>query len=325
MRSSPVRLAGYAENLNCTKRSSRFIIEEGMELHQLRYFCAVVETGSFTKAAEQEGVAQPSLSQQIRRLEQSMGADLFVRQSRTIRLTHAGTILYPHAQAILRQSNRASAQVRQLETDIRGPLRIGVIPTVLPYLIAPHLPEFSRQYPEIDVMLTEGVTNQLVEKLQACDLDVIVASLPLKHPDIVCSELMHDPLVLVTPAEHKLVSPQPAQGLDLSGQRLMLLKEGHCFRENMLTACKRNSAEMAPVFESDHFGSIFPLVASGAGVTIAPLMAAAQAVNCAIAPLPTPQFRRIGYARLRTSGNFKPLRAFTKWLRTVAAEMSHAA
>jgi LysR family transcriptional regulator, hydrogen peroxide-inducible genes activator len=296
-----------------------------MELHQLRYFCSVVETGSFTKAAEQEGVTQPSLSQQIRRLEQSMGADLFVRQSRTIRLTHAGTVLYPYAQEILRQSKRASAQVRQLETDIRGPLRIGVIPTVLPYLIAPHLPEFSRQYPEIDLLLTEDLTHHLVEMLQACDLDVIVVSLPLKHPDIICSELIRDPLVLVTPANHKLVSPEAAPHLDLSGERLMLLKEGHCFRENMLTACKRNSADMAPVFESDHFGSIFPLVASGAGVTIAPLMAAAHAVNCTIGPLPNPQFRRIGYARLKSSVSFRPLKAFTKWLRSVAAEMPRAA
>jgi LysR family hydrogen peroxide-inducible transcriptional activator len=198
-----------------------------------------------------------------------------------------------------------------------------VIPTVLPYLIAPRLPEFSRQYPEIDVMLTEELTNRLVEMLQACDLDVVVISLPLKHPDIICSELMQDPLVLVTPANHKLVSPHAAPHLDLSGERLMLLKEGHCFRENMLTACKRNSADMAPVFESDHFGSIFPLVASGAGVTIAPLMAAAQATNCTVGPLPKPQFRRIGYARLKSSASFKPLKAFTTWLRSVADEMSH--
>ncbi|QHN03440.1 LysR family transcriptional regulator [Granulicella sp. WH15] len=295
-----------------------------MEIHQLRYFCAVVETGSFTKAAEREGIAQPSLSQQIRRLEQSLGAELFVRQSRVIRLTHAGTVLYPYAQEILKQSKRASAQVRQLETDIRGPLRIGVIPTVLPYLVAPHLPEFSRQYPEVDVILTEDITSSLVQKLRTTDLDLIVVSLPLRDPDIVCSELMHDPLVLVTPENHRLISPQETRNFDLSGERLMLLKEGHCFRENMLTACKRNSAEMAPVFESDHFGSIFPLVAAGAGVTIAPLMAASHAAHCTISPLPKPQFRRIGYARLKTNATFKPLSAFIKWLRSVASERSKA-
>lgn len=295
-----------------------------MEIHQLRYFCAVVETGSFTKAAEQEGIAQPSLSQQIRRLEESVGAELFVRQSRTTRLTHAGTVLYPYAQEILQNAKRASAQIRQLETDIRGPLRVGVIPTVLPYLIAPRLPEFSRSFPEVEVILTEDLTQRLLEMLQKCELDVIVVSLPLKRSEIVCSELMHDPLVLVTPANHKLVSPNAASALDLSSERLLLLKEGHCFRENMLTACKRHRAEMAPVFESEHFGSIFPLVASGAGITIAPRMAASHAAGCTILPLPKPQFRRIGYARLKTTAAFRPLTAFTKWLRGVAAQPVHA-
>ena len=301
--------------------SPRIIIGDEMELHQLRYFCAVVDAGNFTKAAEQEGITQPSLSQQIRRLEESVGADLFVRQSRSVRLTHAGTLLYPSAQEILKRAKQATQQVRQLETDIRGTLRVGVIPTVLPYLIAPFLPEFSRNFPEVNVILTEDLTNSLVAKVESCDLDLIIVSLPLKHPDIVCSELMRDPLVLVTSPGHKLSSPESAQSLDLSGERLMLLKEGHCFRENTLTACKRNRADMAPVFESDHFGTIFPLVASGAGITIAPQMAAAHAVNCTTIPLPKPQFRRIGYARLKSSANFKPLKAFSEWLRSVAARV----
>ena len=291
-----------------------------MEIHQLRYFCAVVEAGNFTRAAEQEGITQPSLSQQIRRLEDSIGAELFVRQSRTVRLTHAGEQLYPYAQEILKQAKLATAQVRHLETDIRGPLRVGVIPTVLPYLIAPHLPDFSRLYPDVDLMLTENLTNNLLSQLEACDLDVIIVSLPLKHANVVCSELMRDPMVLVTPPNHKLTSTtHAAQTLDLSGERLMLLKEGHCVRENMLTACRRNRGEMAPIFESDHFGSIFPLVASGAGVTIAPKMAAGHAENCTVLPLPTAQFRRIGYARLKSSSTFKPLKAFTTWLRQVSS------
>jgi len=92
----------------------------------------------------------------------------------------------------------------------------------------------------------------------------------------------------------------------------------------MLTACKRITAEMTPAFEADHFGTIFPLVASGAGVTIAPMMAVAHALNCTVVPLAKPQFRRVGYARLMSSTKFKPLQAFTKWLRTVAASMTVA-
>jgi LysR family hydrogen peroxide-inducible transcriptional activator len=289
-----------------------------MEFHQLGYFCAVVRTGSFTKAAEQEGVSQPTLSQQIKRLEQSLGAELFTRQGRAVRLTHAGNSLYPFAQEILHQSKQAAAQVRHLTIDIRGPLRVGVIPTILPYMIAPHLPEFSRQYPDIEIILTEDVTERLVERLQSCDLDLIVVSLPLHHRDIVCSSLMRDPLVLVTPKNHRLAVPLDDRHLDLFGEKLLLLKDGHCFRDDMLTACKHSRSEMSPVFESDHFGTIFPLVASGAGVTIAPLMAALYAKDCLVIALPKPQFRQIGFARLKSSGTFRPLSAFTKWLRLLA-------
>jgi LysR family hydrogen peroxide-inducible transcriptional activator len=290
-----------------------------MEIHQLGYFCAVVKTGSFTKAAELEGVSQPTLSQQIRRLEQSLGAELFARQGRAVRLTHAGNSLYPFAQEILHQSKQAAAQVRHLTTDIRGALRVGVIPTILPYLVAPHLPEFLGKYPDIEIQLTEDVTERLVERLQACDLDLIIVSLPLHHRDLVCSALMRDPLVLVTPRNHRLAAPPESRHLDLFGERLLLLKDGHCFRDEMLTACKHSRSEMSPIFESGHFGTIFPLVASGAGVTIAPMMAARYASNCSVVPLQKPQFRQIGYARLKSSGTFKPLSAFTKWLRSLAS------
>jgi LysR family hydrogen peroxide-inducible transcriptional activator len=289
-----------------------------MELHQLGYFCAVVKTGSFTKAAEQEGVSQPTLSQQIQRLEQSLGAELFTRQGRAVRLTHAGNSLYPFALEILHQSRQAASQVRHLTTEIRGPLRVGVIPTILPYLVAPNLPDFLKQCPDIDIHLTEDITERLVDRLQTTDLDLIIISLPLHHRDIVCSALLKDPLVLVTPKNHRLAAPLNESHLNLFGERLLLLKDGHCFRDDMLTACKHSRSEMSPVFESDHFGTIFPLVASGAGVTIAPMMAAQFARDCTIVPLPKPQFRQIGYARLKSSGTFKPLSAFTKWLRTLS-------
>lgn len=291
-----------------------------MELHQLRYFCAIVKAGSFTRAAEQQAVSQPTLSQQIRRLEQSIGAELFERQGRTLRLTQAGTVFYPAAQEILANTKRAAAQVRQLETDIRGPLRVGVIPTILPYLIAPNLPAFQREFPEIDVTLTEDLTERLLDELQGGELDLIVATLPLHHRDVVCSAFLRDPLLLVTPPGHRLAAPDAARSFDIASERLLLLKEGHCFRDDMLTACKHSRSETSPVFESNHFGTIFPLVASGAGITIAPAMAAAYAVGCTVQPLPRPQFRQVGYARLRSSGSFKPLTSFTRWLRSLARE-----
>jgi LysR family hydrogen peroxide-inducible transcriptional activator len=194
---------------------------------------------------------------------------------------------------------------------------------VLPYLLAPHLPAFSKLYPEVDLILSEDVTANLVEKLRAGDLDVIIVSLPLRQPDLVCSELLKEPLLLVTPKDHSF-SQAPPKRLDLTGEKLLLLKEGHCFRDEMLTACRRTQAEMAPVFEADHFGSLFPLVASNMGLTIAPRMALSSAVGCTMVPLPKEQSRRIGYARLKSGAKFRVLSVFTKWLRTVAASIESA-
>jgi LysR family hydrogen peroxide-inducible transcriptional activator len=169
--------------------------------------------------------------------------------------------------------------------------------------------------------LTEDLTERLVDELLTGELDLIIVSLPLHSDGIVCSSLLRDPLMLVTPPGHRLAAPGEVRTFDLSTERLLLLKEGHCFRDDMLTACKRSRTETSPVFESNHFGTIFPLVASGAGITIAPAMAAAFAAGCSVQPLPRPQFRQVGYARLRSSGSFKPLSAFTRWLRTLAKEL----
>jgi LysR family hydrogen peroxide-inducible transcriptional activator len=292
-----------------------------MEFQHLKYFCSVVRYGSFTKAAEEEGIAQPTLSLQIRRLEKSIGAALFSRLGRSVRLTPSGEILLLHAKEILSRSKLAENQVRQVQDGIGGRLRVGVIPTVLPYFLAPHLPQFTAQYPDVDLFPVEDVTANLVERLRSGDLDVIVISLPLRQPDLICSELFREPLHLVASSDHPFCNELPAT-FDLSRERLLLLKEGHCFRDDMLTACTRGNAKLTAAFEGDHFGSIFPLVASGVGVTIAPRMAAVRATGCVMLPLAKDQSRRVGYARLKSSAGFKTLTVFTKWLRTLAASVS---
>jgi LysR family hydrogen peroxide-inducible transcriptional activator len=238
-----------------------------------------------------------------------------VRLARSVRLTHAGEIFYSHAKEIISRSRLAETQVRQLEDGIGGHFASALSRRCF-HIFSRHAPpEFSTLYPEVDIILTEDVTANLIDKLRAGDLDVIIVSLPVRQPDLVCSELLREPLVLVAPIEHTLCHARSTKP-DLSGERLLLLKEGHCFRDDMLIACRRGSAEMAPVFESDHFASIFALVGSGAGITIAPQMAATHASGCAVLPLPKEQSRRIGYARLKSSSRFKTLTAFTKWLRS---------
>lgn len=296
-----------------------------MELNQLRYFCAVAHTGSFTKAAEQEGIAQPSLSQQIRKLEQEIGSPLFERLGRQNRLTPYGETLLPEAEAILRQVAEAEARLSGLRQGVQGRLRVGAIPTILPYWLAPKLGDFLKRCPNVDLHLTEGTTQRLIESLQQGELDTAVVGLPISSPDVICSELFRENLCLAVAPEHPFADAAAVRLRDLDKERLLLLREGHCLRDNVLTACTRARAEFTSVFETDQIASIFPLVASGFGISLIPAMAAPQADGCRIVTLEHASFRRIGYLRARHHFVSKPMKEFFAWLREAAETGSKAA
>jgi LysR family hydrogen peroxide-inducible transcriptional activator len=286
-----------------------------LELHQLRYFCAVARTGSFTRAAEQERVAQPSLSQQIRKLESELGVPLFERLGRTTRLTPFGEALHEEALSVLHHLSEAKSAITALQDGVRGRLRVGAIPTILPFFLAPRLEQFRDLHPEIELSLAEETTQRLVERIQAGELDVALAALPLKNPDIVCGELFREPLMVAVGRQHRLAKEASVNLSEVRQERMLLLKEGHCFRQDVLTACTRANVEFQSIFESDQFASIFPLVASGFGITLVPTMAAPHAANCRILPLDRPAFRRIGYVQSRRRFPSKPRQAFIAWLR----------
>jgi LysR family hydrogen peroxide-inducible transcriptional activator len=286
-----------------------------MEVHQLRYFCAVARTGSFTRAAGEEGVAQPSLSQQILKLEAEMGAPLFERLGRSVRLTPCGELLLPQAQTILRQFNEARTSVQGLLVGVQGRLTVGSIPTVMPYFVAQRAQAFRREYPEVDLQLVENTTPRLVDSLQSGDLDMAILALPLTSPELVCCELFRERILLALPPHHRLADLEPVDLKDLRQERLLLLREGHCFRDNALAACRKARVAPNAVFESDQFASIFALVAAGAGITKVPEMAAGAAQGCRLAPLRPESFRRIGYAHVRRQFRPPAQKAFVEWLK----------
>jgi LysR family hydrogen peroxide-inducible transcriptional activator len=291
------------------------VYDDGLELHQLRYFCAVASTGSFTRAAEQQRIAQPSLSQQIRKLEIELGVRLFERLGRTTRLTAYGEALLDEATAILQHISGAEAAIAALQDGVRGKIRIGAIPTILPFFLAPRLGEFRDLHPEIEIVLTEDMTRGLVERLQSGDLDLALAALPIKNPDIICSELFREPLMVAVGKGHRLAKAASVDLAEVQNERMLLLKDGHCFRQDVLTACTRANVEFHSIFESDQFASIFPLVSSGFGISLVPAMACPHARECKILPLAKPAFRRIGYVQARRRVPSKLKQAFVAWLR----------
>jgi LysR family hydrogen peroxide-inducible transcriptional activator len=289
-----------------------------MEINQLRYFCAVARTGSFTKAAALEGIAQPSLSQQISRLEQNLGSQLFDRLGRSVRLTEFGRALLPQASEILRQVNSARGTLESLRLRVAGRLTIGCIPTITPYFLAPRLSAFVDQYPDVDLRLVEDITPNLIELLQSGEIDLAIISPPVTNPDIVSSDLFREPIVVAVGKSHRLAGERSVSLPELRHEKMLLLKEGHCFRDNALTVCKRARANFISIFETNQFSSILPLVAAGFGISLVPQMAMDAASGCKYLPLEREAYRRIGYMRIRQHALGAAQRAFLAWLRAIA-------
>jgi LysR family hydrogen peroxide-inducible transcriptional activator len=287
------------------------------DLRQLSYFCAVARTGSFTHAAEELGIAQPSLSEQINKLERALGVALFERFSRRIELTAPGEILLPRARSLIEEAAALPHYLETAREGVRGPLRVGAIPTILPYFLAPVLRGFVERYPEVDLQLRESTTEDLLQQVLDGALDLAVVSVPVAEAGMVMAELFREPLCVAVPEGHKLASAVKLQLRRLSDERLLILKDGHCLREETLAVCERAKASFGAQFEADQLTSIFELIRAGFGVSIVPEMARRWADGCTLLTIEPAASRRIGYVRLERRYISKAVGAFTAYLREV--------
>jgi len=287
----------------------------GFDLRQLECFCAVARTGSFTKAADDLGIAQPSLSEQIAKLEHSLGAALFERLTRRIELTPLGEAILGKAQALLEDAAALPDQFERIREGVRGPLRVGAIPTILPYYLAPLLKGVTDRYREIDLHVREGTTAELVEQVLDGMIDVAVLSLPVEHAGLVMKELFRDPLYLAVPEGHPLAASEKVQLRRLSEERLLILKDGHCLRDETLAICDRGRARFSGQFEADQFLTIFELIRAGFGVGIVPEMSRKLSQGCKLIELDPKASRKVGYIRLERRYLSKALEAFTGYLK----------
>ena len=297
---------------------------KSLDLRQLKSFCALARTGSFTRAADEMGVAQPSLSEQIKQLEQILGGPLFDRLARGVELTPGGRALLPRAQALLEDAAALPQILESLREEIRGDLRVGAIPTVLPYFLAPFLRQFVDAYPNVTLQLREATTRELIEQVHDGVLDLAVLSLPVDRPGLVRSELFREPLYLAVPDSHPLAAEALLDLGSIDGERLLILKEGHCLRGETLTLCQRAKAKFSSQFEADQFSSIFSLIGSGFGLSIVPEMARGHAHGCRLIPLKQKVSRRIGFIRLERHFVSRPMEAFIRFLRELAAGQKSA-
>lgn len=247
-----------------------------MEIHQLEYLVAVAEEAHFSRAAERVGVAQPSLSQQIKKLEQEIGQPLFDRMARGVVLTEAGRVMLEHARRVLGEIADARKHVSETAGSVGGTLVVGAIPTIAPFLLPDVLTRFSKQWPAVKLRIFEGPTSQMVRQLEDGSVDVAILSSLASHPAIFTEQITVEPLVLMLPAKHKLAKQKTVQWKDLQDERFLTLNEVHCLSGQVAAFCEQR--KVAPPFfmEGAQLTTIAELVSSGAGVSVVPQMMEAK-------------------------------------------------
>ncbi|MGI4756372.1 MAG: LysR family transcriptional regulator [Janthinobacterium lividum] len=251
-----------------------------MEVQQLRYACAVADTGNFSRAAERCQIAQPSLSQQILKLEEELGAKLFDRLGRSIRLTEAGRAFLPHARLVLQNLDAARLSVAAQQADVRGSVAVGVIPTIAPYLMPAYAASFAEKFPEARMRIIEEITPVLIDGLRDHSIDLAILALPLRHKDIEVLPLRTEPVFAALPKHHPRAGSKSLSLKELRGEPFVMLRDGHCFRDLSIAAC--SSANITPniAFESGQFSSVLAMVGAGVGISIIPGMAVDERADC---------------------------------------------
>ncbi len=256
-----------------------------MEVHQLRYFCAVARHGTFTRASEVEHVAQPSLSQQIQKLEAELGARLFDRLPRSAKLTVFGKAFLPKAERILRDLEEARTELRDMSGNEKGEVVVGIIPTIAAYLLPRLLNDFTVRHPLITIKIIEDITPALIQRLHEGTIDVAVAALPIAGSELASVELFEEKFYAVLPETHPLASRAAISLAELNREPFLLLKEGHCFRDSLIAACNKLKMSPSIVFESGQFATILGMVAAGMGVSAVPAMAVQPQPGCKFIPI----------------------------------------
>jgi len=294
-----------------------------MELHQLRYFCAVAEAGSFSRAAEQSHVSQPSLSQQIMKLEDELGARLFDRLGRSVRLTESGQTFLPRARAVLRELEAARGDVAEQKDSVGGSITIGVIPTVAPYFLPERLTWFSRKFPQVRLTVVEEITPILLDQIRASKVDLAILALPIRGHEFETFPLLTELLFAALPAGHKLAKRRSLSLKDLRTQPFLLLRDGHCFRDTAVAACDRARLHPQIIFESGQFSSLLSMVGAGMGVSIVPEMAIDKKSRCRFVRIDdAAATRTIGAVVLRGRSLSRAHHAFLAHLRASSDQRS---
>jgi LysR family hydrogen peroxide-inducible transcriptional activator len=248
-----------------------------MDTTPLRYFVAAAEAGHFTRAARRCGIAQPSLSSQIKKLESELGQHLFHRIGRRVELTEAGRRLLDRVGPLLKALDEVEREMRTADEPGSGPLAVGAIATVAPYLLPAAIRAFRRRHPDVDLHVREDLTANVIAAVHEGELDLAVVALPIDDERLVIDELFTEPLLVAVHREHPLARSH-RKGVSLSelrDDRFILLSEMHCLGEQVAGFCKQLPFPLSVSCRSTQLTTVQELIAMQQGVSLLPAMAAA--------------------------------------------------
>jgi len=245
-----------------------------MTITQLKYVLSVAEYQNFTVAAEHSFVTQPTLSMQIQKLEDQLGVKIFNRSKKPIELTDVGEKIVEQAKVIVDESNRILDIVHQQKGYIGGQFKLGIIPTIMPTLLPMFLQNFTKKYPKVKLIIEELTTEEIIRKLTDGHIDAAIAATPLENEAIKEKPLYYEPFVGLIPQNHRLFNNKQINEEELEVEDILLLEDGHCFKDSILNLCRNHKIDNKKGFslESGSFDTLIKLSKEGLGMTLLPYL-----------------------------------------------------
>lgn len=243
-----------------------------MTLTQLRYLLSVAEHGNFTLAAEKSFVTQPTLSMQIQKLEEELDVKIFNRNAKPIALTPIGTKIVSQAKIILQEAQRMEDAVAHEKGSVSGSFKLGIIPTVMPTLLPLFLNNFIKKYPKVDLKIEEITTENICDSIDKGTLDAGIAATPLNREKLIEKPLYYEPFVAYLPHQHHYLNRDHFEVDDLNHTEVLVLEDGHCFRNHVLNLCQTNQSTKQFGLKSGSFETLINLADQGLGMTLLPYL-----------------------------------------------------
>lgn len=273
-----------------------------MNIRDLEYLVALSEYRHFGKAAEACHISQPSLSTQIKKLEDELGLQLIERQPRQVMITEAGEEILARARNVLSEVSAMKAYSRQSQDPFKRELKLGIIPTLAPYVLPSFIPKIHKAYPHLSLRLVEYQTPDLLEQIMQNQLDCLLLALPIEEPHLATKPVYEEAFYLAVPKKHRLAQRQQVTMADIDEEEVLLLEDGHCLRDQALEVCQAAGVRVSDEFKATSLETLRQMVALEQGITFIPKDAVHSNGNIVYVPFREPKpSRAIGFAWRKTA------------------------